>query len=362
MFYFAGTAFLKRTFIMDRLNDKWYRIIGIPLVALMANIIFYYDMNEKHGFTFLTDYIYTLVIAFLLWEANRQVIIYTRRKYSLFKDSAKRITWTAMGCVVVTVLIMTSISAFYDLTNWWGYPYKLKNYLYNNFAALTYCILIDGIYEGTYYFRKWRSSEVEAEKLKKENLQSQLESLKRQVSPHFLFNSLNTLSSLMRKDVDRAELFLDELSKVYRYLLRNNEDMLIDLETELEFIGSYFHLLRTRFGEAVQLVVNVDEAGKCSMLPPLTLQLLIENAVKHNIIEKSMPLIIEIKTAGKTLTVKNNLQRKTLKLPSNNVGLSNIAAKYKLLDAHEIEIMETEKEFAVRIPLLKNMSNENSNR
>jgi sensor histidine kinase YesM len=362
MFYFADAAFLRRAFIMNHMNDKWYRIIGIPLVALMSNIIFYYDMNEKHGFAFLTDYIYTLVISFLLWEANRQVIIYTRRKYSLFNDSAKRIVWTSVGCVVVTVLIMTSISAFYDLTNWWGYPYKLKNYLYNNFAALSYCILIDGIYEGTYYFRKWRNSEVEAEKLKKENLQSQLESLKRQVSPHFLFNSLNTLSSLMRKDVDQAELFLDELSKVYRYLLRNNEDMLIDLETELEFIGSYFHLLRTRFGDALKLIVHVEEAAKGLMLPPLTLQLLVENAVKHNIIEKAMPLIIEIKTAGKTLTVKNNLQRKTLKMPSEHVGLNNIAAKYKLLAASEIDIQETENVFAVRIPLLKNMSNENSNR
>lgn len=364
MVYFTGVRIiiLQRLFQMVRLNDRWCRIIGIPLVALMSNIIFYYDMNEKHGFSFVKDYTYNLVTAALLWEANRQVILYTRKRFSSLQDSGKRIKWTAVGCVAITVLIMTSISAFYDLTDWWGYDYKLKNYLYNNFAALTYCLLIGGIYEGTYYFRKWRNSEVEAEKLKRENLQSQLDSLKQQVSPHFLFNSLNTLSSLMRKDVDRAELFLDELSKVYRYLLRNNEDMLIDLETELEFIGSYFHLLQTRFGDAVQLLVNVEGTAKGFMLPPLTLQLLIENAVKHNIIEKDMPLIIEIKTVGETLTVKNNLQRKTLKLPSNHVGLSNIAAKYKLLNAPEIEIKENAKEFAVRIPLLKNVSDENINR
>src|SRR3982750_3484987 len=113
IYYTTGMALLKSSFRMNRLNDKWYRIIGIPLVALMSNIIFYYDMNEKHGFNFLTDYSYNLATAFLLWEANRQVIIYTRRKFGSYHDSAKRIRWSAIGCVVVTVVIMTTISAFY---------------------------------------------------------------------------------------------------------------------------------------------------------------------------------------------------------------------------------------------------------
>lgn len=354
MIYFAETAaFIKTHVFMNRLNDKWYRIIGIPLVALVANIIFYYDMNEKHGFSFLLDFSYTLGICFLLWEANRQVILYTRHRFASYHQSSKRILWTATGCVAITALIMTLISAFYDITDWWGYEYKLKNYLYNNFAALTYCIIIGGIYEGIYYFRKWRMVEVEAALLKQEALQSQLDSLKQQVSPHFLFNSLNTLSSLMRKDVDRAELFLDELSKVYRYLLRNNEDVLTGLDTELRFINSYFHLLTTRYGDALCLRLTIDDAARSLVLPSLTLQLLIENAVKHNIIEKERPLLIEIEAANKMLTVTNNLQRKTLKLPSNNIGLSNIATKYKLLGAPEIVVAENESSFTVQVPLLK---------
>jgi sensor histidine kinase YesM len=347
---------------MNPLNDKWYRIIGIPLVALMSNIIFYYDMNEKHGFSFLNDYFYSLVISFLIWEANRQVIIYTRRRFASYQESGKRILYTVIGTVVVTIVIMTMISAFYDITDWWGYDYSLKNYVYNNFAALSYCILIGGIYEGIYYFRKWRTSELEAALLKKENLQSQLDSLKQQVSPHFLFNVLNTLSSLMRKDVDRAELFLDELSKVYRYLLRNNEDRLIDLDTELEFIASYFHLLATRYGDAIRLQLNIEEEARSYMLPPLTLQLLIENTVKHNIIEKASPLVVNIQTCGPALTVSNNLQKKIHKPPSNNIGLSNIAAKYKLLNAPDIVITETETMFSVIIPLLKQLQNENTDR
>jgi hypothetical protein len=141
MFYFAYRNrffhFIQHSVLMNRLNDKWYRIIGIPLVALVSNIIFYYDMNEKHGFSFLLDYSYTLVICFILWEAIRQVILYTRRRFASYQQSRTRILYTTLGCVATTTIIMTLISAFYDVTDWWGYDYKLKNYLYNNFAALT---------------------------------------------------------------------------------------------------------------------------------------------------------------------------------------------------------------------------------
>lgn len=351
---------LRKAMFMEQLNDKWYRIIGIPLIALVSNIVFYYDMNEKHGFSFWTDYFYTLFTAMLLWEVNRLVIIYTRRRFSSYRQSRERIMWTAIGIVVTTVFIITLISFFYDITDWWGYDYRLKNYLYNNFAALTYCVIIGGIYEGTYYFRKWKHVELKAEMLKKENLQSQLESLKQQVNPHFLFNSLNTLSFLMRKDVDRAELFLDELSKVYRYLLQNNEDGLIALEKELQFIQSYIHLLTTRYGNAIQVQLHVGPQYLQYGIPSLTLQLLIENAVKHNVIDTEAPLVIQIYTNEEgQLTVQNNIQRKILKLPSNKVGLTNIAAKYKLLDQKEIEITETAETFTVQLPLLKNGVYEN---
>ncbi len=142
----------------------------------------------------------------------------------------KRILCTAIGITIATCLIITLLSLFYDVTDWWGYENILKNYLYNIFVALTYCIIVGGMYKGVYYFQKWKNVEVAAERLKKENLQSQLESLKQKVNPHFLFNSLNTLSSLIRKDVDKAEEFLNEMSKVYRYY---DEPRLIPLTTNI---------------------------------------------------------------------------------------------------------------------------------
>lgn len=348
---------------MEKLNDTWYRIIGIPVVSLVINIIFYYDMNERHGFGFLEDYLYTVATAYLVWEVNRRIILYTRNKYRLYTQSKQRIITTAVCIVLSTAGTMTLISLFYDLTNWWGYAYTAKNYFFNIFSAVTYAVIVCGIYEASYYFKKWRTVELQAEMLKKENLQSQLESLKQQVNPHFLFNSLNTLSSLIRKDVDRAEAFLDELSKVYRYLLRTNEGELTDLATELQFIQSFFHLMKTRYGNALQMELHINEEAKSRLLPPLTLQLLVENAIKHNRVDKLHPLLIRIETDQQgRLLVKNNLQKKMVSLPSNKIGLGNISAKYKLLGQPGIGITETETDFIVTIPLLKTYEYEHTDR
>ena len=207
------------------------------------------------------------------------------------------------------------------------------------------------------FFEKWRKMVDETEQLKKENLQSQLEGLKGQVNPHFLFNSLNSLSSLISDDPDKAEKFLDEMSKVYRYLLRTNEDGLTTLDAEMQFIHSYFHLLKTRYGDGLDLETIIDERYYTYQLPPLTLQMLVENAVKHNMILRDHPLKILIMTtnSGK-LVVSNNLQRKDRMVSSNKVGLTNIVNKYRLMKQEEISVRDDGKEFAVVVPLIQNTS------
>lgn len=213
-------------------------------------------------------------------------------------------------------------------------------------------VLAASFHEAAAFYERWKKAAILTEQLKRENLQSQLDSLKAQVNPHFLFNSLNSLSSLISEDSEKAEKFLDELSKVYRYLLRNNEDHLTTLGEELQFIYSYAHLLQTRYGESLQVLVYVNPKYYDYQLPPLTLQMLVENAVKHNRMMKECPLRIVVKCEADKLTVVNNLQRKVRQVSSNRVGLGNIAKKYKLLDQPDIVIKENDKEFAVIIPLI----------
>ena len=217
-----------------------------------------------------------------------------------------------------------------------------------------------GIYEGLFFVlesrqmtNRLRQAEREKEALEKTNLQSQLEALKQQVNPHFLFNSLNALGTLIEDEPKQASLFLEELSTVYRYLLRSNEQNLISLAAELDFIHSYMHLLKTRYGAGLNVMIEVDARHETCQIPPLTLQLLVENAVKHNIILPEQPLTVSIFTnAHKQLVITNNLQRKNSRIHSNGLGLNNILTKYKMLGQAVPTVHESEKQFAVLLPLI----------
>jgi LytS/YehU family sensor histidine kinase len=216
------------------------------------------------------------------------------------------------------------------------------------------------LYEVDYVVERLKESVLEKETLKQQALQHEFDALKNQVNPHFLFNCFNTLSSLISEDKQKAEVFLNELSKVYRYLLRNNEDSLTTVENEIKFIRSYYGLLKTRHGDALQMTIDIDKRYHPYLLPSLTLQLLVENVVKHNQLSKSLPLVIEIfTTAGNKLVVNNNLQRRTVKAPSNRVGLENIQAKYDLLNQQGFQVMEDGKNFTVVLPLIWNNTVEN---
>lgn len=192
------------------------------------------------------------------------------------------------------------------------------------------------------------------QRMQQEKTEVQMRALQSQVNPHFLFNGLNTLSSLIDESPQQASQFVDELSIVYRYLLRSNEHELVTLTDELRFIRSYFHLLQTRFGSSISLQISIGKEHEETLLPPLTLQLLVENAVKHNIILPEQPLNIRIRTTNPDmLIVENNLQRKNLRIESNGVGLSNIDHKYRLLNHPAPLVGEADGWFQVILTLLK---------
>ena len=203
--------------------------------------------------------------------------------------------------------------------------------------------------------RQRLESELITEKLQQQMSAVQMMALQSQLNPHFLFNSLNTLSSLIADDPQQAERFVDEMSSVYRYLLRNNGSELTTLQTELGFVESYYHLLKTRYGAGINLYKTVDEQFLQYKLPPLTLQLLLENAVKHNIVSADRPLLIHLSTnPDGWLTVSNTLQRKSAnRVNSTQKGLLNILSKYQLLGQITPTVEETSTDFVVALPLIK---------
>jgi len=191
--------------------------------------------------------------------------------------------------------------------------------------------------------------------LQKENLQSQFEVLKQQVNPHFLFNSLNVLTSLIKLDPDLAEKFSEHLSKVYRYVLENKDNELVDLNTELVFLDAYIFLLKIRFVNKLNVSIDIPEPKRSYQIIPLAMQLLIENAIKHNTMSKSNPLQIDIFIDQQNfLNIVNNLQKRPSQIISTGVGLKNIQNRYMLLNTTIPVFEKTETHFIAKVPLVKN--------
>ena len=208
-----------------------------------------------------------------------------------------------------------------------------------------------------YLFIKWRGYEIEKEEtLKRKNVEFQLENLKTQINPHFLFNSFNTLATLIEEDQRLAITYVENLSDFYRHTLKYKDTNLISLREEIELTESYVFLLKQRHGNNLKITIEIGEHDLNHWIPPLTLQLLIENAVKHNVVSRQYPLRIEIfMSAEHQLSIRNNLQPREEEVVSTQMGLKNVSARFEILEGERVEIVTTEKYFQVNLPLLKNL-------
>ncbi|QHV97475.1 sensor histidine kinase [Spirosoma endbachense] len=336
-------------------QDSTLQLIVLPVFVFILNWILlrnvYWQNWQIFGFATLS----AGLLSYGNWLANNAISIYINQHFPHPQQTPRRILFMFIltglqSCLTISVIYglykVVASPAFPVYPGWLGWAYTYD---------LLVVVMVITVYEGVFAFTHWEQTLIETEQLKKANLQSQLDGLKSQINPHFLFNSLNSLSSLIEDDPDQAERFVEEMSSVYRYLLRSNETELATLSQEIQFAQSYFHLLNTRYGDGIQLRLAIDPALADHLLPPLTLQILIENVVKHNIILPQQPLTIRIGTTPDgRLEVQNNVQRKNVRVPSNRVGLSNITTKYQLLGQGSVSIQENDQTFSVTLPLLAN--------
>ncbi len=305
-----------------------------------------------------------LSLGYLGWEIARRLIGIIQNRYPGLHRTRQRLI--LLGFLIILLANVNSslrvlINSLLDTRIW---KVDLYNYIETTGIQFVYVCVYVVVYEGQYLIRHWQKTYQEKEQLMKAEWQARFDSLKNQVNPHFLFNALNSLSTLIEDSPVQAGEFVDELSKVYRYLLQSNDRELTSLHTELRFIQSYTHLLKTRHGSGIAVRTSVPDNCLTHSLPPLTLQLLVENAVKHNIVSPGRPLVIDITTSASTdklkqdcflLLVRNNLQRKSKQSLSNGVGLANIAAKYRMLTQSDIVVQEENDSFTVVLPLLAPM-------
>lgn len=207
-----------------------------------------------------------------------------------------------------------------------------------------------------YAYHHYAEGQIADVKIERKQLKLQFEALRNQLSPHFLFNSLNTISSLIHQDEDRAEEFIRRLANTYQYVLGTHHQQLISLEKELEFVNAYYFLLCVRFQEGLDLKINIPHHLLSHQVPPLTVQILLENAIKHNVFSKDQPLIINLTaTDDNELKMVNNKTQAPQVVKSNNVGLKNIQKRYSYFTSNKV-LVKNDNEFEVRIPIIKNQA------
>jgi len=320
------------------------------LSTLFCNVYSYFGMDVQ-WYTALGSIV---VITVGTWEAGRLL-------YPLFHKLPQKedliirnllVYWMAAGVAsgLFTVAVVFAFDRLFhhapiDLYN----PLKL---------TLTYALLINLLFHllhaVAYYMERYKNKQLEAEELLRMHTQAELQSIKSQVNPHFLFNNLNVLSALVMKQSQDANHFIEAFSNVYQYILRNQEKELIDLQQELDFLEPYIYLLQHRFPNSIQLNIQIAAEAKQLQVVPVALQMLVENAIKHNIVSPQQPLQIHITSSDKKqLTVANNLQPKRNKAASGNVGLANIDQRYAITTGKHIEVKNDGQQFSVSIPLIQ---------
>lgn len=324
----------------------------LPMGMLLNYFLYgsaYFSSAGRFIITTLVTFIY-VGTAFLTYGF---VAIFLRGRFPEDRQFLKRIAICLSVFYLMSAIYMSLLLWGYELLGFYGYKYMDNDFVKAFMLLVVVNTFLTFLNEGIYRFEKFSVTIKETEQLKMEYMHSQLLGLKSQMNPHFLFNSLNTLSSLINEDADKAEEFLDHMSKVYRYLLRNNEEQLVTVETELNFITSYYFLLRARYADALRLHVQVSGEVRNQMIPPLTLQMILENAMNQNAISRLNPLDISIQS-GEGLEVSNTIQPKMNNVNDQNEVVQNINNKYRLLCGCEIRIRENDNKRIIQIPLIAN--------
>lgn len=331
---------------LARIKRTYTILFGIALFAFIVRLI-----TGQFSFQFnIILFATSIAILTVSWETLRFINLYLNRVFPFERGIAARITLQLIMGVVVALIIRFVLQEFGEPV----LPYKLDN-LFLAATWLLYVLMtigINSIFFIQFFIGKWKDSIVKNERLEKEKSQLQFDNLKNQLNPHFLFNSLTSLHSLIGEDQKLAAKFLQHLSKVYRYVLQQKETSSVSLKTEIEFIQNYIYLLETRFNGALRINLSIDNNKTDKQIVPVTLQVLIENAIKHNVTDVAKPLSIDILTSGDYLVVSNNLQLRSVVENSNKIGLENLKSVYGFLSSERVEIEQTEDRFYVKVPLL----------
>lgn len=292
----------------------------------------------------------SIAAIYIYWEIFIRIHNFLNRRLPFEKGMTVRITVQLMiGFMIFLVSRQTALYYFGDA---FGFNFNHQHYVLLITADMFAAFAINLGFISAYFVNRWKENALKAERLQREQATLKYQQLKNQVNPHLLFNSLSSLDNLIKTDAALASRFVRHMSKVYRYVLQHKENEVVNLETELEFISEYIELQKIRFGDALLIHVNVKEDSLDKGIVMITLQTMIDNAIKHNEVHLAKPLSIQIYDEGEYLIIENNKQLKQRIQDSNQQGLAQLTQLYQYLSNEPIIIDDGESNFTIKIPLL----------
>ncbi|UPT70147.1 MAG: histidine kinase [Flavobacterium sp. JAD_PAG50586_2] len=326
--------------------------ISIFIVLLLVRLITGNNIQFNYGL--LVNFGYTMLYGFSLYFANAMVFIYLDKIFKANRFTPKRIFIGFLYSFFISIVIIFLLRIFEDvIVEGYSLNYFLSNEQLSNYlVAVVLTFIVTLAFHAFYFYKAYAESKVKEQKIIAGTASAQFESLKNQIDPHFLFNSLNVLSSLIEENPENAQRFTTSLSKIYRYVLEQKDKELVSVSEELAFAKTYMNLLKMRFENSITFELPEDFDNPDAKVVPLSLQLLLENTIKHNVVSERKPLHIKIYIENNYLIVENNLQKKEVLQDRRGVGLQNIVNRYGLISERKMLIEESTTFFKVKIPIL----------
>jgi two-component system LytT family sensor kinase len=345
-------------------SSKVFRYIFRVIILFIFSLIF-----KSFDLTFIADigsswdrsFIFSLVFilyGLLVWEGALW-LSKTIEIRIVDKNTSSRLAILCLSLLIYGVCAAFGFGSVYGWTDiflfnryeaWESFISLSYNMHFGIFLFYMMILAFNGI---IFYYKGWKEYQVQAERLMRENIQAKYDALRNQIDPHFFFNSLSVLTNLVYRSADLSADYITQLAKIYRYILDRKFDNLVTVQTELDFLDSYFFLIRIRHQNSITFTMNIDDRiREKGMLPPATLQMLIENAIKHNRFSSNDPLDISIRSENGFLLVENTIRKKITVEISSGIGLENIRKRYALVSGQSIDIAEDKHVFRVKLPVL----------
>ncbi|OUS01994.1 histidine kinase [Flavobacteriales bacterium 33_180_T64] len=325
------------------------------LIFVIGNLIrggFHFESVND----FLIDFAFYQLYSFVLGYTNMAFFYYMERRSWKKGDTIKRVLFGIVGSTIITLICLFILRAaitvlYYDIP----FDKFIQNETWQDYSfGLWITLTIISVFHVIFFYNRYQKNRIKEQKVIAGAASAKFDALKNQLDPHFLFNSLNVLTSLIEENPKNAQKFTTSLSKVYRYVLEQKNKDLITVDEELNFARTYMSLLKMRFEDSIIFEIPDKASNPESRVVPLSLQLLLENAVKHNMVTSSKPLHIKIYEREGMLVVENNLQTKQIVKKGSGVGLENIKQRYELLSNKIVSINQQANRFVVAIPMLTN--------